>query len=67
MVIKTNGYRRHENKQWVHNQIMRYKKRLGFGANTAPIILMTGFTSQKQLKGLYTLSHAFVLPTRGKG
>jgi glycosyltransferase involved in cell wall biosynthesis len=67
LVIKTNGYGRHENKEWIKNKIFSYKKKLGFGVNTAPIILITGYTSQKQLKGIYTLGDAFVLPTRGEG
>ncbi|WCK54486.1 glycosyltransferase family 4 protein [Aneurinibacillus sp. Ricciae_BoGa-3] len=67
LVIKTNGYRRHETHKWIEKQISAYKKQLGFGARTAPIVILTGFKNLNQLKGLYTRGNAFVLPTRGEG
>lgn len=34
---------------------------------TAPILLITDIQKQTNLKGIYTLGDAFVLPTRGEG
>ncbi|WP_337913672.1 glycosyltransferase family 4 protein [Cohnella zeiphila] len=67
LVIKTNGYARHETGQWIRNRIENYKKRLGIRKKTAPIVIITQFMSPSQLKGLYTLGDVFVLPTRGEG
>ncbi|RUS47011.1 glycosyltransferase family 4 protein [Cohnella sp. AR92] len=67
LVIKTNGYSRHETGQWIRNRIAAYKRRLGIRKQTAPIIVITQYISPDQLKGLYTLGDVFVLPTRGEG
>jgi glycosyltransferase involved in cell wall biosynthesis len=68
LVIKTSGYRRHETHKWIKNKILRYRKKLGFHAkNTAPIILLPSCVNNRQLKGIYRLGNAFVLPTRGEG
>lgn len=68
LVIKTRGYRSYENKKWIKNKILGYRKKLGFSANnTAPISILSGYLNKKKLRGLYTLGHAFVLPTRGEG
>lgn len=67
LVIKTNGYRPHENNTWIHNQILSYRRKLGFSGKTAPVLLLPRYLKNQQLKGIYTLGHAFVLPTRGEG
>ncbi|WP_246120367.1 glycosyltransferase family 4 protein [Cohnella terricola] len=67
LVIKTNGYARHETGQWIRNRIANYRKRLGINKKTAPIVVITQFMSPNQLKGIYTLGNVFVLPTRGEG
>ncbi|TDF92943.1 glycosyltransferase family 4 protein [Paenibacillus piri] len=67
LVIKTNGYTRHETGQWIRNRIESYKKRLGFSKKTAPIVVITEHMSPAKLKGIYTLGDVFVLPTRGEG
>jgi glycosyltransferase involved in cell wall biosynthesis len=50
----------------VLNQIMQYKQNLGH-KNTAPIYFSPSLFSDDDLKGLYTLSDCFVLPSRGEG
>ncbi|MFD1175797.1 glycosyltransferase family 4 protein [Paenibacillus puldeungensis] len=67
LVIKTNGYARHETGQWIRRQIEGYKKKLGIHKKTAPVVVMTERMSPSQLKGIYTLGNVFVLPTRGEG
>lgn len=67
LVIKTNGYESYENEKWIKQQILQYKKRLGIHKDTAPVVIMGRRLSESQLKGLYTLGDAFVLPTRGEG
>jgi len=67
LVIKTNGFASYENQQWILNRIMAYKRRLGIRKKTAPIVLIARHLNNKQQKGIYTLGHAFVLPTRGEG
>ena len=67
LVIKTNGYARHETGQWIRNRIKNYKKRLGIRKKTAPIVVITKQMNPNQLKGIYTLGNVFVLPTRGEG
>lgn len=67
LVIKTNGYTRYENRNWIRSSIKRYKKRLGIRKKTAPIVLITKYISPRRMKGIYTLGNVFVLPTRGEG
>lgn len=67
LVIKTNGYALYENEQWIKNQIQSYKRRLGITKKTAPVLIIARKLNPIQLKGIYTLGHAFVLPTRGEG
>lgn len=67
LVIKTNGYDKFESGQWILNQMLNYKKRLGIRKKTAPIVVITKRLSPGQMKGLYTLGNVFVLPTRGEG
>lgn len=67
LVIKTNGYAAYENEKWIQQKIWQYKKRLGIRKDTAPVVIIGKRFSEKQLKGLYTLADAFVLPTRGEG
>ncbi|NOU98830.1 glycosyltransferase [Paenibacillus planticolens] len=67
LVIKTNGYASYENEKWIKHKISQYKKRLGIRKNTAPVVIIGRRLRESQLKGLYTLGDAFVLPTRGEG
>ncbi|CAN7534170.1 glycosyltransferase family 4 protein [Paenibacillus sp. LjRoot153] len=67
LVIKTNGYEPYENEKWIQRQIWQYKQRLGIHKDTAPVVIIGRRLSESQLKGLYTLGNAFVLPTRGEG
>ncbi|URT70465.1 glycosyltransferase [Cytobacillus firmus] len=63
MIIKTYGSSRRK----IVNSISNYKRRLGFTGGTAPLCVLTGILPEEQLKGLYTLGNAFILPTRGEG
>ncbi|MNW56314.1 Glycosyl transferases group 1 [compost metagenome] len=67
LVIKTNGYARHENQQWIQSRIQAYKKRLHIQKSTAPIELIARKLNNKSLRSIYAQGHAFVLPTRGEG
>lgn len=67
LVIKTSGYAPYENARWIHNRVKAYKKRLGIRKATAPVTIIANRLSPKQLRGIYTLGSAFVLPTRGEG
>ncbi|RXZ82100.1 glycosyltransferase [Paenibacillaceae bacterium] len=67
LVIKTNGYARHETGQWMRNRIENYRKKLGIRKKTAPIVVIAKRMYPNQLKGIYALGNAFVLPTRGEG
>ena len=51
----------------IRENILQYRKRLGFVGVTAPLMLITNKLDRKKLSGVYTLGHAFVLPTRGEG
>ena len=50
----------------IMSQISDYKQRLGV-SDSAPIYLSTSIFEDADLKGLYTTSDCFVLPTRGEG
>ncbi|UOE55078.1 glycosyltransferase [Bacillus sp. CMF12] len=63
LVIKTYGSKRKK----ILKAISQYKRSLGFTNETAPLHVITGTIPEKQLKGLYTLGNAFILPTRGEG
>ncbi|MEY8348447.1 glycosyltransferase [Bacillus cereus] len=63
LVIKTYG----DTGERIKNKIFEYKKKLGFGDETASLFIMTGILGEKQFRGIYTLGNAFVLPTRGEG
>lgn len=63
LLIKTYGAPR----KHILLAINKYKKVLGFDEETAPFLIITGVIGEKQLKSLYTLANAFVLPTRGEG
>lgn len=67
LVIKTSGYGKQKSGRWIRSRIMSYKKRLGLRKKTAPVVIKTRSLSRAQLKGVYTLGDAFVLPTRGEG
>ncbi|MGN7176013.1 glycosyltransferase [Cytobacillus sp. SAFR-174] len=63
LIIKTYGRSRKN----ILNAISKYKRNLGFTNGTAPIHVLTGILPEEQIKGLYTLGNAFILPTRGEG
>jgi len=67
LVIKTywSGNKKMENQ--IRINILNYKKRLGIKGKTAPLFLITDTLGKKEIRGLYTLGDAFVLPTRGEG
>ncbi|MGD8190934.1 glycosyltransferase family 4 protein [Brevibacillus ginsengisoli] len=67
LAIKTFGYRKHETQQWIHNQIRRYRLKLGYRKSLPPITLLPRYLSFKQIPQLYTRGNVFVLPTRGEG
>lgn len=67
LVIKTNGYGPREDGAWIRDRIRRYRASLRIPHPTAPLLLLTRHMSGRELKGLYTAAHAFVLPTRGEG
>lgn len=67
LVIKTNGYAPYENEVWIKNKMSAYKSRLGIRKKTAPVIVIARHLSPRQVRGIYTLGSAFVLPTRGEG
>lgn len=48
------------------NQIAHYKQHLAV-QDTAPLFLTTSIFEDEDLKGIYTASDCFVLPTRGEG
>jgi len=66
LVIKTYSSRHRKSGEWIGKTILNYKKKLGIGGNTAPLILLTHVLEDEQMKGLYTLGNAFVLPSRGE-
>jgi len=47
--------------------IQEYKKRLGFGNGTAPLVVLPRRLDERMYRGLHALGDAFVLPTRGEG
>jgi len=67
LLIKThwcgNGNMGHQ----IRENIWKYKCKLGVQGRTAPIVLLTNTLSRKEISGVYTLGHTFVLPTRGEG
>ncbi|MFD1265964.1 glycosyltransferase [Paenibacillus motobuensis] len=68
LVIKTaKKYWDGNKRQSVEHKISEYKKKLGFGDETAPLIVLAGVLEDNDLTGVYTLGNAFVLPTRGEG
>lgn len=68
LVIKTaKTYWDGRKRQSVENQIVEYKKKLGYGDESAPLIILAGVLEDNDLRGVYTLGNAFVLPTRGEG
>ncbi|MDF2960479.1 MAG: family 1 glycosyl transferase [Paenibacillus sp.] len=67
LLIKTNGYAPYENEAWIKNKMRSYKARLGIRKKTAPVIVIARHLNDGQIKGIYTLGNAFVLPTRGEG
>ncbi|AKG34168.1 glycosyltransferase family 4 protein [Paenibacillus durus] len=67
LVIKTNGYDSRETEAWIKKRISQYKKKLGLNKSTAPVKIIGSPITPGQLRGIYTLGDAFVLPTRGEG
>ncbi|AIQ12266.1 glycosyltransferase [Paenibacillus durus] len=67
LVIKTNGYDSRETEGWIKKRISQYKKQLGLNKSTAPVKIIGRPITPGQLRGIYTLGDAFVLPTRGEG
>jgi glycosyltransferase involved in cell wall biosynthesis len=63
LIIKTYG----GSPKRIRSAIMNYKRKLGFGDNTAPLYMMAGICDEERLKGIYTVGNVFVLPTRGEG
>ncbi|MFC0475934.1 glycosyltransferase [Robertmurraya beringensis] len=63
LVIKTYS----DNQSEILEKINNYKKKLGFGDETAPLYVMTGTIEESQYRGIFNLGNAFVLPTRGEG
>jgi glycosyltransferase involved in cell wall biosynthesis len=66
LVIKTYSSRHRKSGEWIRKTILDYKRKLGFGNDTAPLVLLTHVLEDEQMKGLYTLGNAFVLPSRGE-
>ncbi|MGC5326892.1 glycosyltransferase family 4 protein [Brevibacillus sp. SYSU BS000544] len=67
LVIRTKGYQSYETVNWIRQKILNYRKKLKVKPNRAPVIVLPKYMSTGQLKGLYRLGNAFVLPTRGEG
>lgn len=51
----------------LRSHIAQYKMQLGVGSDTAPLFFSGSPFDDEHLKGLYTLSDIFVLPSRGEG
>jgi glycosyltransferase involved in cell wall biosynthesis len=67
LFIKTSGCGEAETEASIKSRIQRYKESLGLNKKTAPVMLLGRHVSQSQMKGIYRLGDAFVLPTRGEG
>ena len=63
LVIKTYA----DSQSEILEKIYEFKRKLGFGDETAPLYVTTGTLEERQYRGIYTLGNAFVLPTRGEG
>ena len=63
LVIKTYSDRQSE----ILEKIYEYKRKLGYGDDTAPLYVTTDILEERQYRGIYALGNAFVLPTRGEG
>ncbi len=63
LLIKTYGGSRKK----IISNVNQYKRLLGYGNETAPLVIITGIIGEEELKGIYTLGNVFVLPTRGEG
>jgi glycosyltransferase involved in cell wall biosynthesis len=51
----------------VHSHILSYRYMLGYGDDRAPILYSGSDFNEEDLRGLYTASDVFVLPSRGEG
>jgi glycosyltransferase involved in cell wall biosynthesis len=51
----------------VRDKIAQYKHYLGYGDDRAPVFYTGSDFDEEDLRGLYTMSDIFVLPTRGEG
>ena len=65
LLIKTH-WGRHNSREIIE-KVLNYKKRLGFGDDRAPLYIISKTLGDKELRGIYRLGQAFVLPTRGEG
>ncbi|MBS4192693.1 glycosyltransferase [Bacillus sp. FJAT-49705] len=63
LAIKTYG----DSRDQIMRKIKKYKQKLGFASETAPLIFLTGILDDIQFRGFYTMGNVFVLPTRGEG
>ncbi len=65
LVIKTYWGRRKS--RAIVDKVLEYKKSLGLGDDTAPVYIISKILEEKELRSIYRLGQAFVLPTRGEG
>lgn len=66
LIVKTYWGAARETGRMIRNQILEYKNALGL-THTAPILVTTSNFSDDDIKGLYTATDCFVLPSRGEG
>lgn len=59
--------RKKSDQRIVRDRINHYKNIKGHSDGTAPVYYSGSLLSDDDMKGLYTLANAFVLPTRGEG
>jgi glycosyltransferase involved in cell wall biosynthesis len=68
LIMKTHfGNSSKADQRAIRNAISQFKQTQGFGDETARVYLSPSIFSDEELKGLYTLSNIYVLPTRGEG
>ncbi|RXT07130.1 glycosyltransferase [Ammoniphilus sp. CFH 90114] len=65
LVIKTSWGKK--NRKALIQRIDKYKRKLEFGRETAPMFLISRVLRDEEISGLYRLGNVFVLPTRGEG
>ncbi|WP_274363191.1 glycosyltransferase [Paenibacillus thermotolerans] len=67
LLMKTHWYGNKNMGHQIRKSISQFREKLGIGRVTAPLVLITNILDSKQLRGVYTLGNAFVLPSRGEG